>query len=132
MKLASTLEQQIRPHINDPYLVGWSLGNEYDEIVSHTTVAGMLADAHPSPGKRALIDYAVQTLYGGSSSRLASAWKAAPVDVQDALYTQSLVAPAADLEALRRFFADKYYQCIYETVKSIDPHHLYLGFWIVP
>ena len=131
--LTSTLKQQIQPHINDPYLVGWSLGNEYDEIVNHTTIAGFLADAHSSPGKKALIDYAVQTLYGGSLSRLAAAWNVAvPVAAQDALYTQPLTAPAADLESLRRFFADKYYQCIYETVKSIDPHHLYLGFWIVP
>lgn len=38
----------------------------------------------------------------------------------------------ADVEKLRRFFAERYYDCLYRTVKEIDPGHLYLGFWIVP
>jgi hypothetical protein len=41
-------------------------------------------------------------------------------------------APAADVETLRQFFANNYYRTLYQTVKSIDPNHLFLGWWIVP
>jgi hypothetical protein len=36
------------------------------------------------------------------------------------------------VEALRRFYADRYYAFIYRTIKALDPNHLYFGFWIVP
>ena len=44
----------------------------------------------------------------------------------------ALHPPAADIERLRRFYARAYYRFLYETVKSLDPNHLYFGFWIVP
>ena len=43
---------------------------------------------------------------------------------------ESFKVPPQDIEKLRRFYADRYYGFIYETVKEIDPNHLYLGFWI--
>ena len=46
------------------------------------------------------------------------------------MYAQTPNPPAEDIEKLRRFYAEKYYDFIYRTVKSIDPNHLYLGFWI--
>ncbi len=33
---------------------------------------------------------------------------------------------------MRRFYADAYYRFIYQTVKSIDPNHLYFGMWVTP
>ena len=37
-----------------------------------------------------------------------------------------------DPEAARQKYAKAYYKFLYETVKSIDPDHLYLGYWVVP
>lgn len=37
-----------------------------------------------------------------------------------------------DAEAARKKYASAYYRFLYETVKAIDPHHLYLGYWVVP
>jgi hypothetical protein len=125
------LEGQIAPHLKDPTVLGWSLGNEYDEIVTPDEVKQVLAKPADTPAKRALLDYAVDKLYGGSVSALAAAWKLKAAD-RDALYAASPVPPGADLEKLRCYCAESYYKFIYTSIKSIDSNHLYLGFWIVP
>lgn len=125
----ASLEKQITPHKADPDVVGWSFGNEYDEIVTPGEIAEILQKSADSPAKRALID---EGLGGNASAGLAAAWKTTAPGAP-ALYTASLTGtPPEDLERLRRFYADLYYDFLYRTVKEIDPHHLYLGFWIVP
>ncbi len=130
-KFREDLRQQIEPRRNDPRVLGWSLGNEYDEIITPDEVRKILAKPAQTPGKRALIDHAVNERYGGAVARLAEAWKLAAVD-QEALYAAAPEPPDEDVEALRRFYAHSYYAFVYRTVKQIDPNHLYLGFWIVP
>jgi len=125
------LRRQIEPRRRDPFVVGWSLGNEYDEIVKRSEIVAILAMKGDVPAKRALVDHALDKLYGGKLSALCSAWKVEAVERQG-LYGVRPQPPADDVENLRRFYADRYYALIYETVKSIDPDHLYLGFWIVP
>jgi hypothetical protein len=78
------LEEQVAPHAKDATIVGWSLGNEYDEIITPDEVKQILAKPAATPGKRALLDYAVDKLYGGSVAALASAWKLNAAD-RDAL-----------------------------------------------
>jgi uncharacterized protein (TIGR03437 family) len=36
------------------------------------------------------------------------------------------------VETLRQFYEQNYYATLYQTVKAIDPNHLYLGNWILP
>lgn len=126
------LRKQIEPHKKDPTIIGWSLGNEYDEIVNSDEIRDILAKGADVPAKRALVDRALQLpAYHGDAAALAAAWSVAPA-TRDALYAATPKAPAADVSALRRFYAEAYYGCIYRMVKEIDPNHLYLGFWIVP
>ena len=125
------LAKQIEPRRDDPFVLGWSVGNEYDEHVLPEEVTAVLGKHGAVPAKRALVDRAVAARYGGDVARTAAAWQVEADGVDD-LYESRPTLPAEDIEHLRRFYADRYYRLIYETVKSIDPNHLYLGFWIVP
>ena len=123
------LERQIAPNRDNPRVIGWSLGNEWDEIITRDEIAEILRKPAETPAKRALVDHGIDQVYGGSAQRLAEAWTIRSAE-RAVMYAQTPNPPAEDIEKLRRFYAEKYYDFIYRTVKSIDPNHLYLGFWI--
>lgn len=125
------LRKQVEPRLNDPMVVGWSLGNEIHEIIKAREVEDILAGPSPSPIKRAFVNRALAALYGGDVSKLSAAWGIKTEGVGE-LCSSPLKAPADDVESLRRFYASEYYGFIFRTVKKIDPNHLYFGFWIVP
>ncbi|MBI3920297.1 MAG: hypothetical protein HY318_02675 [Armatimonadetes bacterium] len=102
-KFKDCLRKQIEPRLKDPFVLGWSLGNEYGEIITKGEIQEILEKPDDVPAKRALKEYARDKLGGRQ-----------------------------DTEELRKFYAGRYYEFIYRTVKEIDPNHLYLGFWIVP
>jgi hypothetical protein len=112
-------------------VLGWSLGNEYDEIIKRGEIETILAKPADVPAKRALVDHAVKTIYDGDAARAADAWQVEGA-TREALYGATPEPWADDIEALRQFYQDRYYAFIYRTVKEIDPNHLYLGNWIVP
>ncbi|WP_428940344.1 hypothetical protein [Fontivita pretiosa] len=105
------LRRQIEPRKTDPWLLGWSVGNEFDENITPDEIVKILAMPQQVPASRALIEHARET-FGDSFN------PAEPTPDQ--------------IEQLRRFYADRYYAFIYQTVKSIDPHHLYFGMWVTP
>ena len=127
----TSLQRQIQDRVTDPMVVGWSLGNEFDEIITAAETTNILAKGATTAAKRALVDEALKDLYGGDVAKLASAWGVKASKVED-VYATAPAAPAADVEALRHFYARAYYGWVYRTVKDLDPKHLYLGFWIVP
>lgn len=131
-RIHDSLLAQILPHLRDPDIVGWSIGNESEEIISPDEIADILAANAQSPAKQALVNYALQRIYGGDIARLASSWQVAATSTADILASVDCQPPAEDAEALREFYADRYYACLYDTVKSIDPNHLYFGSWILP
>jgi uncharacterized protein (TIGR03437 family) len=114
----NVLASQILPRSTDPKVVGWSLGNEYDEIISAAEIADILNLPATVPARQALYNEALANLYAGNAAAMAAAWLVAP--------------PASDIEHLRRYYATEYYKFVYQTVKDLDPNHLYFGFWIVP
>ena len=130
------LQPQITPHIHDSTIVAWSLGNEYSEIVTGQEIENILDSPTPSPAKHALVDFVLSDLYGGNVANMESAWSVQGISPQPTvndLYSSPLSAvPDQDLEQMRRFYVDSYYALIENTVKSIDPNHLYAGFWILP
>ncbi len=130
-QLREHLRRQIEPFRNSPWVLGWSLGNEYDEIFTRDEIAQILRLPGAPAGKRALIDYALENLYRNQISEMARAWR---VDARDrsALYSATLTPRDEDIEPLRRYYAERYYSWVYRTVKELDPNHLYFGFWIVP
>ncbi|MBV9848189.1 MAG: glycosyl hydrolase [Armatimonadetes bacterium] len=130
-KLHDVLAPQITPHRDDPTVVAWSLGNEHDEIITAGEIRDILGRGGDVPAKRALVDEALAARYGGDVGRLAAAWGVTATD-RAGLYAAAPKPPDADVEALRQFYADHYYALIEQTVKSLDPKHLYAGFWIVP
>ena len=115
----------------NPAILGWSFGNEYDEIIESGEVTIILSAASTLPAKQALVNQALNAIYGGSVSAMAAAWGVTASSVAD-LYNASPTPPLADIETLREYYADQYYGFIYKTVKAIDPNHLFFGFWIVP
>jgi len=130
-KIRRELQSVITPRRDDATILGWSLGNEWDEIVTRSEVTGILAKSAETPAKRAFVDYATDELYGGSPAKVAAAWEVKAAD-RAGLYASEPTPPAEDVEKLRRYYADHYYGFIYRTVKELDPNHLFLGFWIIP
>lgn len=130
-QLKGTLEQQIQSSVNNPSILGWSYGNEYDEIITPDEVTSILAMTSLVPAKQALVNQALSAIYGGDVGSMATAWGVTAGTAAD-LYSTQPTPPAPDIEALRQYYADQYYGLLYQTVKSIDPNHLYFGFWIVP
>jgi hypothetical protein len=132
--LRAALRQQMQGRVNDASILGWSYGSEYNEIVTPDEVPSILAMGATVPAKRALVDEALRAIYGKNAGAMAAAWglaRATGVRAAD-LYGAMPVPPAADIETLREYYADRYYEFIYRTVKDIDPNHLYFGSWIVP
>lgn len=130
-KFEDVLRKQIEPRLKDPMVVGWSLGNEIAEIVKAKEIEDILARPAASPIKRALVDHVLAGAYAGDVAKMSSAWGATAKTADD-LYVAALKSPPGDVEKMRQFYASRYYEFIYRTVKRIDPNHLYFGFWIVP
>ncbi len=127
-----TMELQLAPRLKDPRVVGYTMGSEYDEIVTSDEIPAILAKASTVPAKRALIDEALSGIYGGNLTSMAAAWKLTSIATPQDLYGRTPTLAAPDVEYLRRFYARAYYKYVYETYKGIDPNHLYFGNWIVP
>lgn len=131
-RIRESLASQMAGLTAQPWIVGWSVGSEWDEIVTTDETLAILQLGASVPAKRALIDHALQTMYNGNVAVMAAAWKVPAQTVQDLYASKPASPPTNDVEALRQHYADAYYSCIYQAVKSIDPNHLYLGNWIVP
>lgn len=131
-QIVKSIADQIVGKVNDPNIVGWSIGNETEEIIWPDEISDILGRNQSVPAKRALVDHALSSLYSGNISQLATSWQISAKTTDDIYANQNAQPPATDIEALRRFFADRYYAFLYNSVKGIDPHHLYFGFWIVP
>lgn len=101
--IRESLRKQVQPQAKSPWILGWSIGNEYDEIITNDEIAAYLKldDSHPL--KKALADYLAKNGFKPD-----------------------------DIEAARRYYATTYYSFLYKTMKELDPNHLYFGFWIVP
>ena len=129
--MRSDLEAQIAPHLDDPYILGWAVGSEVYEVIFPDEIQQIMALPSGTPAKRALLDYAVDELYGGSVAALAAAWGLS-VSSRSELYAADPAPPAGDLEMMRQCYTDAYYAACYDIVKSIDPHHLYVGNYLCP
>jgi hypothetical protein len=125
------LAAQIEPRANDPNILGWSFQSEYDALVTGNEIKEILTKPAANPSKRAILDYAVDGIYAGSVSDLASAWGISAAD-RDALYATSPVPPDGDTESLRRWYEEQFCEFVHTTIKDIDPDHLYIAPWIVP
>lgn len=102
-KIVESLRRQISSMKDDPYVVGYSIGNEYDEIVTAAEIETIRKD-HPD--------------------------SAAAIAMKKNI--DSLPIHEVGLERYRDYYAAAYYSFLYKTMKSLDPNHLYFGFWIVP
>lgn len=125
------IQSQVAGRANAKRILGWSYQNEIQGIVMAAETQQILGMSSGVPAKRALLDYAVNTLYAGSVSKLAASWQIT-AGTLDALYSTSPSPPANDLESLREYYENELHKFIYNTFKQADPNHLYFGFWIVP
>ena len=100
----ASLKQQMQARVNDPLILGWSYGNEYDEIVTPDEVTSILGMGSTVPAKRALVDQALSAIYGNNVAAMAAAWGVTAAGAAD-LYSASPAPPAADIETLREYYA---------------------------
>ncbi|MFY0573858.1 hypothetical protein ACN28S_05330 [Cystobacter fuscus] len=59
------LAAAITPASEPEFLIGWSLGNEHDEIILTGEISTILAKGATVPAKLALVDHAIDRIYGG-------------------------------------------------------------------
>ena len=139
--LDATLTKQIGSHATDPYVVGWSVGNEKDEIIDLSEIATILTKkAGTVPAKQSLMLYGLNVLHQGKTSELKNAWGITTSlktlqDLYDAIPDLATMAANApnDMEQLREFYEDTYYKLLHDRVQIADNyHHLYFGSWILP
>lgn len=127
-----TLARQIASQEKDPWIIGFSLGNEAAESFSPDEVRRILSTQDgASHAKRAMIDYAVNKLFSTDARALAAAWGGAGESAEQ-LSHQRLKPRDQDIEPLRAFVAEHYFGFVYRTVKELAPNHLYFGHWILP
>jgi uncharacterized protein (TIGR03437 family) len=130
-QLTTTLTSQIGSDVTNPYIIGWSVGNEKDEVIGSEEVKAILALGASVPAKKALVDQALAVIYSGNVALLAAGWQIKASTVAD-VYSSKPNAPDKDIEILRQFYEGEYYSTLRRTVQAIDPHHLYLGSWTQP
>ena len=70
-QLKTALTSAIGSNVTNPNIVGWSVGNEKDEIVTGSEIQSILALGATVPAKMKLVDQAL-AIYSGSVSALAS------------------------------------------------------------
>ncbi len=129
--LYADLSAQVLPYVTDPSVIGWAVGNERDEFIFGEEITAILKMAATVPAKRALCDYALDSIYHGSLLALNAVWRTSAA-TRAQLYTASPVPPDGDVESLRRYYADRYYALIYATLKAIDPNHLVFSPYLCP
>jgi hypothetical protein len=128
----TALTAQIQSYSGDPSaVVGWSWTNEIQGIVLASEAQAVLQLGASVPAKQAMIDYGVAQLHGGSVAAAAAAW-GVQATTSAQLYATSPTPPAADLELMREYYENAVHKFVYTTFKTVDPNHLYFGFWIVP
>ena len=128
--LKASLAKEMGADVTNPFVLGWSVGNEKDEIITKEEVQAILGLGAASPAKRALVDRALSAIYGGSVSAMTMPWNINASTVAD-VYASKPSPPAGDVEKLRLFYEQNYYSTNYQTVKTLDPNHLYFGSWIL-
>lgn len=74
IQLDDVLRQQIGSHVTDRNVVGWSIGNEKDEIIDSSEIDSILQMVGTVPAKRSLMLYALNGLHHGSYADLDEAW----------------------------------------------------------
>ncbi|MGC8782932.1 MAG: glycosyl hydrolase [Armatimonadota bacterium] len=126
------LRTQMTPYMQSRWIVGWSVGNEESEIIRRREVRHILATAAASAAKRAMIQHLLHSKYNGDVQRLAEAWKLSTRVLEAICRASITAAPDDDVESMRLFYLDRYHAWLYQTIKRIDPNHLYFGSWIYP
>jgi uncharacterized protein (TIGR03437 family) len=130
-ELQAALAKEIGTDVTNPYILGWSVGNEEAEIIAASEVQAIMALSASSPAKKAFVDHALASAtYSGSVSKLAKAWGISAATVAD-VYASKPSVPSGDIDSLRGFYQQTYAQTLYQRVKAVDPNHLYFGSWIV-
>jgi hypothetical protein len=100
------LEKEVEPRRDDPFIVGWSIGNEREAFPDLNDVRKVLASTDGTPAKQAMLAFAKLKGINPTS--------------------------AEGAERLRLFYEDALFDLYYRTIKDVDPHHLYLGNWVTP
>jgi hypothetical protein len=128
----TALAAQIQGYPGDSStVVGWSWTNEIQGIVLASEAQAILQLGAGVPAKQAMMADGVTQLYGGNVAAAAAAWGVQATTLTQ-LYATSPTPPASDLEVMREFYENAVHKFVYTTFKTVDPNHLYFGFWISP
>ncbi|HEY1684879.1 MAG TPA: hypothetical protein VGG19_08955, partial [Tepidisphaeraceae bacterium] len=107
-QIEQLLRAQIEPRKNDPWLLGWSVGNEKDEDITADEVREILHAHADSPAGHAYKKFISEGNIHG------------PMEADSVI------------EQFREYYEQTYWSFLYKTVKAIDPNHLYFGNWVTP
>jgi hypothetical protein len=133
---AEIYAETLRETVDDPALIGYFLMNEPTwGFAQETPAAGMLHNAPPCAGRRALAEF-LRWRYG-SEEAWAAAWGcAAPLDaVAEGEWRAPLNETArSDLADFSATMVERLFGGLSDACRAVDPHHLNLGvrYYTVP
>ncbi len=126
--LADSLTRNLKWSINDPWCLGYFVGNELKFGNTVNLAAATLGSPPDQPAKKAMLVY-LKSKYNNISS-LNQAWNCA-YGSWEALMNAHEIPDARkskkDLEAFSIIFTEKLFSTAYEVVKKGAPNQLYLG-----
>lgn len=123
-KMAGLFQQSVKPHANEPLLIGYFLDNEQ----AFEDIPRVIPSLTKGPCKERLV--AMLREKYPTIAAFNAAWNLQAADF-DALVGQGLAvttqAASDDLHAYAGIFIDAYYKLIRETFDAADPNHMLLG-----
>ncbi|MFC3801481.1 chitobiase/beta-hexosaminidase C-terminal domain-containing protein [Cohnella sp. GCM10012308] len=125
-KLDKAFAQAVAPYKDDPMLVGYFIGNEYDYHKFYQVVPGLKAS------KAAIKGRLVQRLASkyGTIALFNKAWKtnfASFDSLKEAKLPVDTTAAWSDMNGLFAEYLDRFYGTVSKVFRKYDPHHLLLG-----
>lgn len=130
-KLDQAFAQAVAPHKDDPMLVGYFIGNEYDYHKFYAQVPTLKASKAAIKGR--LVER-VKAKYGNIAA-FNTAWKTSFSsfdELKEAALPVSTSAAWKDMDELFAEYLDRFFGTVSRLYRKYDPNHLLLGDrWIV-
>lgn len=139
-QLSKVIAEEVVPRKDDPYLIGWSVGNETHWTGFHhqgyrvfPVLQIMLRASHGRAGHRAAVDF-LENKYEGDFAACSMVWDIPSVDSFEALRKkQVLIIPkniesaSSDCSGFLYQTVSLYSKIVSEEIRKADPNHLLLS-----
>ncbi|SFI38491.1 Beta-galactosidase [Paenibacillus sp. UNC496MF] len=124
-KLDQAFAKAVAPNKNDPMLIGYFMGNEYDFHKFYDVVPKLKGSAAIKLRLVKLLEDKYQKI-GAFNASWGTGFKSF-AELKDAALPVSTSASWKDMDQFFRFYLDTFYGTVSRVYRKYDPHHLLLG-----